>query len=72
MDVEARIVHGEFSDPYQPRGCTADLAGGKTFVVAVARDLLPPAPFTLQIHAEPMPCDPGCVMGPASLEVDLQ
>jgi len=72
MDADARLVHGEFSDPFQPRGCTADLAGGKTFVVAVARDLLPPSPFMLQLHAEPMPCDPDCVMGPASMEVDLR
>lgn len=72
LDVDARVVHGEFSDPYQPRGCTADLAGGKTFVVAVARDQLPPSPFTLQIHADPMPCDPDCASGPASLEVDLR
>ena len=72
FDADAGVVHGEFSDPYQPRECTADLAGGKTFVVAVARDQLPPSPFTLQIHEDPMPCDPDCGSGPASVEVDLR
>jgi hypothetical protein len=72
MDADAGLVHGEFSDPYQPRGCTADLAGGKTFVVAVARDLLPPSPFTLRIHAEPIGCEPDCGSGPSTLEVDLR
>lgn len=72
MDADARLVHGEFSDPYSPRVCTADLAGGKTFVVAVARDVLPPSPFTLRLHAEPIGCEPDCGMGPATLEVDLR
>lgn len=72
MDGAARLVHGEFSDPYQPRGCTADLAGGKTFVVAVARDRLPPSPFTLRIHADPIGCEPDCGSGPSTLKVDLR
>jgi hypothetical protein len=72
MDVEARLVHGDISDPYEPRICTADLVGGKTFVVAVTRDQLPPSPFTLRLHAEPMPCEPDCGMGPATLQVDLR
>jgi hypothetical protein len=72
MDADARLVHGEFSDPYTPRVCTADLAGAKTFVVAVARDLLPPSPFTLRIRAEPIGCEPDCGMGPATVEVDLR
>ena len=72
MDADGRLVHGEFSDPYTPRACTADLAGGKTFVVAVARELLPPSPFTLRLHAEPIGCEPDCGMGPSSLEVDLR
>lgn len=72
MDSDARLVHGEFSDPYTPRACTADLAGGKTFVVAVAVDLLPPSPFTLRLHAEPIGCEPDCGMGPSTVEVDLR
>jgi hypothetical protein len=72
LDADAGVVHGEFSDPYQPRGCTADLAGGKTFVVAVARDQLPPSPFTLRIHAEPIGCEPDCGSGLSTLEVELR
>jgi hypothetical protein len=71
MDADARLVHGEFSDPYAPRVCTLDLVGAKTFVVTVARDLLPPSPFTLRLHAEPIGCEPDCGMGPSTLEVDL-
>ncbi len=71
MDAAARLMHGEFSDPRAPEVCTLDLAGGKTFVVAVARDQLPPSPFTLRLHAEPMACEPDCGMGPSTLEVDL-
>lgn len=72
MDADAGVVHGQFSDPFQPRACTADLAGGKTFVVAVARDRLPPSPFTLRIRAEPIGCEPDCGSGPATLNVDLR
>lgn len=72
MDADGGLLHGEFSDPYQPRVCTADLAGGKTFVVALARDLLPPSPFTLRIHAQPIGCEPDCGFGPSTLEVDLR
>lgn len=72
MDADARLVHGEFSDPYTPRECTADLAGGKTFVVAVAKDVLPPSPFTLRLRAEPIGCEPDCGMGPSTLQVDLR
>jgi hypothetical protein len=72
MDADARLVHGEFSDPHAPEVCTADLAGGKTFVVAVPRDLLPPSPFTLRIHAEPIGCEPDCGFGPTTLDVDLR
>jgi len=70
--IEVDKVYGEFSDPLQPRACTADLAGGKTFVVAVERDRLPASPFRLQIHEDPMPCEPDCGLGPASMLVDLR
>jgi hypothetical protein len=72
MDAGARLVYGEFSDPLGPRVCTLDLVGAKTFVVAVARDLLPPSPFTLRLEAKPIGCEPDCAMGPASLKVDLR
>lgn len=72
MDADARLVHGEISDPLEPRFCLLDLVGAKTFVVAVARNLLPPSPFTLRLRAEPIGCEPDCGMGPATLEVDLR
>ena len=72
MDADAGLVYGVFSDPFQPRACTADLAGGKTFVVAVERELLPPSPFTLRIHEDPIGCEPDCGSGPSTLEVDLR
>jgi hypothetical protein len=72
MDADARLVHGEFSDPYAPRACTADLVGAKTFVVAVARDRLPSSPFTLRLLAEPIGCEPDCGMGASTLQVDLR
>jgi hypothetical protein len=72
MDRDAGLVYGVFSDPFQPRGCTADLVGGKTFVVALARDELPPSPFRLQINEAPIGCEPDCGSGPSTLEVDLR
>lgn len=72
MDAAARLVHGEFSDPHAPEFCTLDLVGGKTFVVAVARGQLPPSPFTLRLHTEPMACEPDCARGPTTLKVDLR
>ena len=72
MDADARLVYGEISDPLAPRFCYLDLVGAKTFVVAVARNLLPPSPFTLRLHAEPIGCEPDCGMGPSTLEVDLR
>jgi hypothetical protein len=72
MNADARLVYGEFSDPNAPEFCRLDLAGGKTFVVAVTRDLLPPSPFTLQLHAELIGCEPDCGMGPSTLKVDLR
>jgi hypothetical protein len=72
FETDPGLVYGEFSDPFQPRGCTADLVGGKTFVVAVERDQLPPSPFRLQIRKDPIGCEPDCGSGPATLTVDLR
>ena len=72
MDAKARLVHGNFSDPLAPRVCTADLTGARTFVVAVAKHQLPPSPFTLRLHADPIGCEPDCGSGPSSLQVDLR
>ena len=71
-DATARLVYGEISVPNSPQVCTMDLAGARTFVVAVARDRLPPSPFTLRLHEEPMPCEPDCYDGPSSIQVDLR
>jgi hypothetical protein len=72
VDADARVVHGAFSDPHAPEVCYLDLVGGKTFVAAVARGLLPASPFTLRLHADPMPCEPDCAMGPSTLQIDLR
>ncbi|HUG47128.1 MAG TPA: hypothetical protein VMP67_01825, partial [Candidatus Limnocylindria bacterium] len=49
IDQRAAIVHSLVSDPLEPRGCTADLAGAVYFVVALERAALPESPFTLQL-----------------------
>jgi hypothetical protein len=45
------VVFSQTSDPLAPRDCTADLAGAAVFVVAIARDALPPDGFTLRLCA---------------------
>jgi hypothetical protein len=60
VDTDTRLVYGQFSDPLAPRVCTADLVGAKTFVVALAKDRLPPSPFTLQLDSR---CVPNCGSG---------
>lgn len=52
IDLEDRIVHPTLSDPLEPRACTADLAGGVTFVVAISRDALPAPTFTVILKPE--------------------
>jgi hypothetical protein len=47
FDVDDALVYPTMSDPLAPRACTADLAGGQTFVIALARDSLPGRQFTL-------------------------
>lgn len=43
------VVFSVASDPLAPRGCTADLVGAAVFVVALSRDSLPDAGFTLRL-----------------------
>jgi hypothetical protein len=69
VDANARLVYGRFSDPLAPRVCTADLVGAKTFVVALAKDKLPPSPFTLLLDKA---CESGCGQGLSSITVDLR
>jgi hypothetical protein len=71
IDAERRLVFGEFSDPLAPRGCTADLAGGQTFVVALQRAALPDR-FILRQFEENHACHPECGSGPSEIEVDLR
>lgn len=71
IDLSARLVFGQFSDPLAPRVCTADLKGAKTFVVAVRKNVLPPSPFTLRLHKDLIGCEPDCGFGPATLQVTL-
>lgn len=51
IDKSARLVHSVTSErkhcPY------LDLTGATVFVVALDRGVLPPSPFTIQLHAEP-------------------
>jgi hypothetical protein len=72
MDSAARLVYGEYSDPLAPRACLADLTGAQTFVVALKRDKLPPSPFTLRIHRQPIGCEPACGFGQAEFQIDLR
>lgn len=53
------VVFSRASDPLAPRGCTADLAGAATFVVAIERAALPADGFTLQLGEELVTC-PDC------------
>jgi hypothetical protein len=55
IDVNNALVFSRTSDPLAPRGCDLMLGGSAVFIVAVARDALPPTPFTVQLH-DPLPC----------------
>ena len=51
IDSSTRLVYSMTSDH---RHCGfLDLSGAAVFVVALDRSVLPPSPFTLQLHAEP-------------------
>lgn len=51
IDRSARFVHSVTSER---RNCPfLDLTGAVVFVVALDRGVLPPSPFTVQLHAEP-------------------
>jgi hypothetical protein len=60
-DVAVRdgVVFSRASDPLAPRGCTADLTGAATFVVAIERGALPDGGFTLQLTENSVTC-PDC------------
>jgi hypothetical protein len=72
IDRQERLVYAAFRDPLGPRACTADLVGAQTFVVALARDRLPPSPFTLRLRAELIACHPDCGAGPTEIEIRLE
>jgi hypothetical protein len=55
IDQAARLVFSVTSDPLAPRGCTADLAGGAFFVVALQREALPESPFSISLRRD-NPC----------------
>ena len=71
FDLDQRLVYATMSDPLSPRGCTADLVGAETFVVALSRASLPPSPFTLRLHEELIGCHPDCGSGPTEVLVTL-
>jgi hypothetical protein len=52
VEITGGVVFSRTSDPLAPRGCTADLVGAATFVVAIDRDALPEGGFTLQLGPE--------------------
>lgn len=56
IDRDEPATYPRISDPLAPRACTTDLIGGVAFVLAVARDRLPPAPFTVRLSPEPFAC----------------
>jgi hypothetical protein len=56
IDADEPAIYPMISDPLAPRGCTTDLIGGVAFVVAVARDRLPAAPFAVRLGPEPLSC----------------
>ena len=57
--IDGDLVYGVTSDPLSPRACTADLAATAVFVVAVSRDALPAAGFTLRLSEQTTTC-PDC------------
>ena len=52
FDAENGLVFPTLSDPLSPRACTADLVGGQTFLVALARSSLPARQFTLILEPD--------------------
>ena len=54
IDRDEAAIYPHVSDPLTPRGCTSDLIGGVAFVLALTRDRLPPAPFTVRLSTEPL------------------
>jgi hypothetical protein len=56
IDLSARLVYPNASDPLAPRACLMDLSAAHVFVIAVDRSALPDSPFTVQLQP-PGPCD---------------
>ncbi len=54
VDADRRLVHGDFVLPGNPSFCTAD-ANAQAYMVALARDRLPEAPFDVQLDADDPP-----------------
>jgi len=69
VDGERRVVHGDFVLPGNPTACTGD-ANPEAYVVALARDLLPEAPFAVQLDAEDPPA--GAPEERTTVEADLR
>jgi hypothetical protein len=56
LDLAARLVYHQSSDPLSPRGCLLDLSAAHVFVVALDRAALPASPFVVQL-LPPGVCD---------------
>lgn len=60
INAGARVVYSVTSDPLAPRVCTADLVGAAFFVVALARQALPPSPFVVRLREDRICGGDGC------------
>lgn len=49
VDGQSHLIFSRVSDPLAPRNCTADLAGGAYFVVAIERSVLLEGPYTVRL-----------------------
>jgi hypothetical protein len=72
IDHHTQLVFSIASDPLQPRACTADLAGGAFFVVALARAALPDSPFTVSLTQDPVCGGGGDCPFDGEIKVDLR
>ena len=69
VDIERRVVHGQFVQPGSPVACNSD-ANPEAYVVALSRARLPDAPFAIQLHSEDPP--PGVPEERTTVQVNLR
>lgn len=69
LDLDQRLVHGDFVVPGVHQGCNDD-ANPEAYVVAVERSALPEAPFAVQLDADDPPA--GVPEERTTVDVDLR